>query len=301
MLASAFVAAVRRQGILPANFTSADILAMGDAEIASIFVPLLERMRQNYFVREATITADARNKFAIPQRAIAGGFRSVQLALGNGWVPVPQIDPTEADYVTAGPWPTGYVLDGGSIKLYPTGTTGTLRVQYAARPSAMVDETDSTKTKAITSVTPGPSTTTIICGGYVGSTIIDIVSGGPTHHLKAINATLTASTLVNTSELLDGIVAGTIPGSFDCVCFPGYTPFVPLPEELSAALVHRTAGVILRSLGYDEEAQQQLAVAGECIDACVPMLMPRNEGNPKTVRGGLRSAIGRGIRHSRWF
>ena len=67
-LTTAFVTAVRRQGSIPSSFTSADILAMRDGEIQAVFVPLLERLRQNFLVRELTAAPDSRGRVALPVR-----------------------------------------------------------------------------------------------------------------------------------------------------------------------------------------------------------------------------------------
>jgi hypothetical protein len=298
-LTTEFVTSVRRQGSIPTTMTTADILAVGDEEIQARFVALLESVRQNYMVRELIATPDVRGKVPLPPRASGAAVRSVQLQVGGTWRSLPQRQMEDWDGQSTG-YPDGYYLDAGSIVLLPTGTSGTLRIRYCARPSKMVDDSDGAKSKAITSVTPGPTTTTLVCGGYVGSTVIDIVAGGPAHQLKAINTTLTGSVSVSTADLLEGLIAGTLPGAYDCVCYPGTTPFVPLPEELFSALVHATAANILLTQGYLEEANAQEGKAQQCIEMARPMLLPRNEGNPQRVTGGLRRALGGGVGRRGW-
>jgi hypothetical protein len=291
-LTTEFATAVRRQGSIPSTMTTADILAVGDEEIQARFVALLESVRQNYMVREVVSTVDERGKVPLPPRASGAAVRSVQLQTnGNSWRSLPQRQMEDYDSRTTGE-PDGYYLDAGSIVLLPTGTTGTLRIRYCARPSKMLDDTFTAQCERIASVTPGPVTTTIACGGYVGSNTVDIVSGGPAHQLKAISAPLTASTQIATADLLDGLVASASPElAADFVCYPGLTPYVPLPEELFSALVHATAANILLAQGYLEEAGAQEGKAQACIQSAKPMLIPRNEGNPQRVAGGLRRAL----------
>lgn len=299
-LTSEFVAAVRRQGSIPSTMTAADIMAAGDEEIQARFVALLESVRQNYMVREIIATPDVRGKVPLPPRASGAAVRSVQLQVDNTWRSLPQRQMEDWDSQSTG-YPDGYYIDAGSIVLLPTGTSGTLRIRYCARPSKMADENDATKSKAITSVTPGAVTTTLVCGGYVGSTLIDIVAGGPAHQLKAISTTLTASTSVPTADLLEGLVAGSSTAQqFDAVCYPGFTPYVPLPEELFSALVHATAANVLLAQGYLEESSAQESKAQQCIEMARPMLLPRNEGNPQRVTGGLRRALGGGSFRRGW-
>lgn len=288
-LTTAFVNAVRRQGSIPTTLSSADILAIGDEEIQGRFIPLLESLRQNYFVREMTVSPDARGRVALPMRAIGAGLRSVQIALGSGWVSLPLRDLAEADYVGGGASPEAYAVDGGSIILLPTGSAGSLRIRYAARPGKMVLDTDPLLARAITSVVAGPTTTAITCAFTGSASMSDIISAGPAHQHKAIAANPTGvqpSFVFLNSELIEQPIAGDYMAGFDT------SPFVPLPEELFAALVHATAADILLSYGYLEEAGAQEKQADKITDRARLYLLPRNEGNPQTVKGGLRRALG---------
>ena len=287
-LTTRFVSAVRRQGSVPSTYTSADILAIGDGEIQSVFVPLLEQMRQNFFVRELTATVDARGRVALPARAIGATLRNVQLVVGTSWVNLPQRALEESGGTGTGQ-PSAYYLDAGSIALLPSGSTGTLRIRYTCRPGAMVLDTDAALSKALTAVgTPG-ATTTALTAAFTGAlTAIDILSSGPAHQVKAVGVVLSGTqpnlTCLN-ADLLEQPVVG------DYVAIADTSPFVPLPEELFAALVHRTAGVLLRSLAYEEEASSQLTLSAEAIERSKAMLMPRNEGNPQRFSGGIRAAL----------
>lgn len=288
-LTTDFVTAVRRQGSIPSSLTSADVLAIGDEEIQARFVPLLESVRQNYLVREVTVSPDARGRVALPIRAVGAALRSVQWYTGNGWVSLPQRDLGDADYLSAGAIPSAFAVDGGSILLLPTGTTATLRLRYAARPGRMCLDTDATLTARITSVTAGTTSTALAVAAYTGSNTIDVVSSGPAHQQKAIATTYTAPN-VPTADLLEQPIVG------DYIVVSDRTPFVPLPEELFSALVHATAANILLSLGYLEEAGAQEARSESIAVKAKEMLLPRVEGNPRQVKGGLL----RGLRGASW-
>lgn len=301
MLTSELVTAVRRQGSIPSTVTDATILAMGDEEIQGRFIPLLEVIRQNYFIREITATPDARGRIPVPGRAVGASLRNVQLYVNNSWQSLPLRAMEDADAIVSGSLPAAYYLDAGSICLLPNGSSGTVRIRYAARPGKMCLNTDGALCKIITAVTPGAVTTTIAAGGYVGSTLIDIISGGPAHQHKAILTTLTASTQVPTADLLEGLGTATSQGYVDYVTFPDMTPFVPLPEELFSALVHSVASNILLAKGYLEEASAQEKRAERLTSEARAFLMPRNEGNPQVVSGGLRRALmGGQSRRGRW-
>lgn len=293
MLATEFVAEVRRQGSIQASYLDSDILLDADKEIRAIFIPLLEGLRQNYLVRTITAQPDSRGRVPLPDRAVAASVRSVQLAIDQGWVPIPQRDMTDADFAYGGV-PSAYFIDGGSIQLLPTGSSGQLRIRYACRPGKMVLENDPSKAVRIDSVTTGASTYTFTTANvFTGSNTVDVVASGPAHQAKALS-TVRAGLVLQLADFQEAPTVG------DWLCLADTSPFVPLPEELSAALVHRVAAVILRALAYSEEAAQQEQLAQQVIDRCIPMLTPRNEGNPLPIRGGLRRALGLGGLWRRW-
>lgn len=340
-LTSVFLAAVRLQGSIPSTFRDADILNVGDGEIQTTFVPLLERLKSNFFVRNQIarqavklalefgesyppaagidITPDTRGRVQLPPRAIGAGLRSVQLNVGNSWVSLPQRSLEDADSLSTGD-AAAYYLDGGSMVLLPTGTTGTLRIRYACRPGKMVLDTDNTKAMKIQYVIEGDANFPYALAQLTGLALwdlthTDVIACGPAHQCKVIDALFVDNPsdpgiaqynfqssyiheTINNSQPQDVMANAAAPANAaslgdlpDYACAADCTPFVPLPEELYQSLVHRTAGVILRAYGYDEEASMQLQVAAESIQNATPMLMPRNEGNPERIRGGLRRAI----------
>lgn len=297
-LTTDFVAAVRRQGSIPSTTSAADILAEGDLCIVDDFVPLLEELRQNYFIREMTVSPDGRGRIAIPPRAVGATVRSVQLALQGGWVPLAQRDLADADYVANGPFPDGFAIDGGSIILLPTGSSGTLRLRYPARPGKMVLDTDANNAGRIDSLITGATTYTITTSPvFTGGSIIDVVSYGPAHQQKCLTATR-AGLVLQQSDFLETPVVG------DWLCTFDTSPFVPLPEELYGALVHATAANLLLARGYLAEAAAQQATAKDKVLQAKKFLIPRLEGNPKTVSGGLRRSMGstgRATWRGRWW
>lgn len=293
MLTSEFVTEVRRQGSISSDYIDTDILLDGDKEIRARFIPLLEQVRQNFFIRTLTASPDGRGRVPLPDRAVAAGVRSVQLAIDQGWVSIPQRDMAEADFAYGG-IPSAYFVDGGSIQLLPTGSSGSLRIRYACRPGKMVLDNDPSKAVRIDSVTTGASTYTVTTANvFTGSSTVDIVAAGPAHQAKAIS-TVRSGLVLTLADFQEAPVIG------DWLCIADTSPFVPLPEELSAALIHRVAAVILRALAYGEEAAQQAQLAEDVIARCIPMLTPRNEGNPLPIRGGMRRALGLGGFWRRW-
>lgn len=285
MLASEFVAAVRAQGKIPADVTDASILLFGDREVAGRMVPLLRSVRQEYLVAEMQASS-YNGRVALPHRSVVGGVRHVQLLVGDQAAHLPRVEP-EDDVATGGSNPSGWYVDGGSIVLVPRGSSGTLRMRYFLRPSKLVLESNATYCRSITSAAQASGGWTLTLSGAApsGSTF-DVVSSGPAHELVAID--LASSTSIPQASCLSTFSVTASPGY---VTQPGFTPYVPLPEELASACVHFVAGVILRSLGYDSEAQAQLGVAEGELELAKTMLAPRSEGNVKRLRGGVLQAL----------
>lgn len=291
MLVSAFITAVRRQGKITTDTTDAEILATGDLEIQGRLIPLLRLSHQEYFVAEVQATSYL-GRIALPGRSILGAVRHVQLMSGGRASRLPQVA-LEDDYLDSGSGvPESWYFDGGSIVLLPRGTNATVRLRYYLRPSKMVVEGSFSVPAGV-----AISTITILANGDhqlvlaapTGPGNIDVVTAGGAHAIAALEAPTTSLNVNQTlpaSSIISPISAG------DYVVAAGYSPFVPVPEEMAAPLVHQVAYVILRSLGYEAEAGSQKTLAEESMAQAKALLAPRSEGNPKRMRGGIRRALG---------
>lgn len=288
MLASELVAAVRRQGQIPADITDASILLAADMEIAGKLVPMIRQTHAEYFVSEVQVQS-YNGRVALPPRSIAGTVRHVQLMTGGVTQRLPMVALEDDKLGQSGSLPTGWYFDGGAVILLPRGCDATCRIRYYLRPSKLVLESDATKSLVLATATQssgGYSVTTAANSSTLG-TLADVISVGASHELDAIDVPTVASltTTISSALTLNPIIAGSY------LCKAGYSPFVPIPEELSAALTHQVACVLLRALGYDAEAGAQKAFASEALADGRSLLVPRSEGNPKRPRGGIRRAL----------
>jgi hypothetical protein len=288
MLVSEFVAAVRRQGQIPADFTDAMILAAGDMEIQGRLVPLIRQSHNEYFVSEVQATS-YNGRVALPPRSIAGTVRHVQLMTGGVTQRLPMVALEDDKLGQSGSLPTGWYFDGGAIILLPRGCDATVRLRYYLRPSKMAVETDATKFLVISTATQssgGYNVVTVSNSSTLGA-LVDVVNIGAAHEFDAIDVASVAATTtpISSTLTLNQIIAGSY------LCKAGYTPFVPLPEELFAALVHQVSMALLRALGYDAEASAQSQLAEKSLEEGRTLLAPRSEGNPKRIRGGTRRSL----------
>jgi len=307
-LTAAFVAAVRRQGSIPAQFSDSDILHAGDMEVQVRFLPQLRRMRAEYGVRRMLLSI-ANGRVVMPDRAQVAGIRLVQLVQGNALVTIPQVQPEDDYGSSVGGAPYGWYFDAAGINIVPSNATGQVLVRYyQSAPSMIPNTTDGVS--QITTVVEGATTVTGVCSPSIttGTTTHDIVSARPAHHTVIMGGVTVGATsysfptsAFSTRDSDRPLPLGSALSSLavgDYLAPNGRTPFVPLPEEMFGALVHRTTGVMLRASGYLEESEAQLALADGAEAAARDLLAPRSEGTPRSLLGGLSATMGR--RGWRW-
>lgn len=286
MLTTAFITEVQEAAQAPGNLTDAEILRVGDAIVRSRAVPYLRDCGANFLVRQATLALDAYGRARLPQRAVGAALRHVALVQGDYSVPLPLMGLEDVLSPQSGQ-PQGYYVDAGTIVALPRGTTGTLTVFYEVTPGMMVSATDTTQVAALTSVSVGASTTTVGVAAFSASTSsgLDIVSSGPAHECIAVSAPVTGTYVFTNTDLAGTAIVG------DYLAYPRVTPFLPVPEEMSGAMVWLTTAELLRRLGYLPEAAKALEDGMSALADIRNALVPRNSGNPRRLRGGLRSAL----------
>lgn len=288
-----FVTAVRREAQLPSvSVADADILGAGDLVVQGRVVPFLRAAGSEFMVRTESVTPDSNGRARLPLRAVGASTRLVQLVQGSSRYTLPLYGP-ESDTGQVGSPPFGYYMDAGSIVLLPAASAGTLLVRYEARPGRMVLSTDLTKAVIVSIVTAGATTTTVhLTGSLLGGVGLDCVTSGPAHEIIGLNFDMSSlggdDFLVTNADFINQPVIG------DWFCYADTTPFVPVPEELTAAVILLTASDMLDALGYGQEAAARGKRGDALIEAAKDAVTPRNEGNARRWMGGMRRAL-------RWF
>jgi len=305
-LTTVFVAAVRRQGSITAQYSDSDIMLSGDMEVQTRFLPLLRRMRAEYGVRRILVGI-TNGRVIMPDRSQVAGVRLVQWVQGNSLVTLPQVQPEDDYGIGAGGVPFGWYFDAAGINITPSNATGSVWVRYYQAAPSMILSSDAVSTSQITGVSVGAVNTTLTFGGTTVVATGDVISGRPSHHVVLPGLVSGTGTAVYSNSVYGSIDSdrpievGAITSTLsvgDWVAPNNRTPFVPLPEELFGALVHRTAGVMLRASGYLEESAAQLQLSDEAEALARDLLAPRSEGTPRALLGGLSRATGR--RTWRW-
>ena len=295
MLTSELVSAVRRQGAIPASVADSDVLDAADVELKGIVWPYLRQVNSDFGVREALLTP-VNGRAALPRRAVGAALRHVQVLIGNSYSALPQMTLEQDDGAVVAGYPSGFYVDAGAIVLIPRGSGAQLRVRYWPRPGKLVLETDETKVAVIGATATFSETKTLV---FIDGTLspsptpIDIISSASHHALLAIEESVTwddpNSCYVTTAGLFD------TPQRGDWLCVAGYSPVVPVPEELFSPLVYLTAASLQRALGYTAEADNNEGEAHRRMESCRDALAPRIQGNPPRLVGGTYAGMGRGF------
>lgn len=308
MLASEFLTQVRNLGMLPSASTQAlddvSILRHADMEVQTRLLPMLRRLNEEYLVASVDITA-VNGRVELPLRAAGAAVRHVQLVTtGGGLRPLPRLMPEQTyGYPTATTHAQGYYFDGGGLVLQPDGASGTVRLRYYMRPGAIrtlvtlptsyVGADPGGLIASVTADTPTIGRTTFVISQFtsgVPAGSVDFVSQGPAHDATNVSVAITGVSAtqfhVATSDLTRAVRVG------DYAYPAGYTPVVPVPEELSGVLVGLTVARALMACGYQSEAAQQLGDAEKSMLDVEQLLRPRSEGNPKVLTGGILAGLG---------
>jgi hypothetical protein len=146
---------------------------------------------------------------------------------------------------------------------------------------------------SVTPDTPSTGRTTFVISQFqtgIPTFPVDFISQGPAHDATNVSVAITGVSAtqfhVASSDLTRAVRVG------DYAYPTGYTPIVPLPEELSGVLVGLTVARALMACGYQSEAAQQLADAEKSMLEVEHLLRPRSEGNPKVLTGGILAGLG---------
>lgn len=284
------LASAKRRGMIPnaaGAISSTDLLAIANEELQSYMVDVLMDVGEEYFVStepvDYSITA-SQAAYAIPERAIDGTVRTVQISTDNGtsWATLPRLEPTRTVEFAATGNPVAYKVEGNYLVLVPapSTTSGTLRIKYHARPNRLV------ATDAVGEITVVDAATKTVTVGstlpatFSSTTTYDLVRGGPHFDCLAIDepvASITSNSITFTNALPSALQVG------DFVCLAGESPIPQLPVSLHDILVVRTVGTYLFSIGELNAAGAAEAMCERKKKAAIGRMKPRTQGSPRVV------------------
>jgi hypothetical protein len=275
-------------------------LSIADDVTAERILPAIHEVRADFGVvtKDYAITA-AQADYRVPSRAAFGVVREVSIIDANGvnGTDLPLATVEEMVRYGGSGTPVRHVIEGDRIVLLPTpaATTGTLRVKYYRRPSALVAASTSADEQPH-AITSGATTTQITIGTHAfdqtGETI-DIVQAKPPFDVLAMDVPVTTvdATTVSIGTAVTTAAVG------DYICGPGETPIPQLQAELHPVLAIGAAAEVLRRV-KDGQANAREAEFMAKLSAVVSAMAPRNHGETPRVVNHY-SALRYGMR--RWW
>lgn len=322
-LTSDLLADVRRSGMLPDSTPSgvadADILAHANKELQSRLLPLVNSVREEFYVQTVTQSLVAGQQFyRIPGRSIGNRLRDVLIQQSDGTqTNLVRLAPeayAELQTTVPGPYPWAFYLESDSVMLVPTPSTSgsaSLLFKYLIRPNFLVVHGDNKTPHVIAVTNNGNGTTTITHTGNssfnsTAAGSLDIVSIKPPFRTVMISTTPTAyatgTITVATSALPSDFTTANFGGGADVgavVSAAETSSVVQLPPEMHNVLYQRTLCRVLQSIGDLEALQAAEANAQQMERDAVGLVANRTEGEPKKVVSRLLFQPRR--RYGRWY
>lgn len=183
---TALVADVKITGMVPTIqplVTDAQIITAMDQELHNELAPVLMGVMEEYFVTSSDIAVTTGTEsYPIPQRAVGAKLRGVfWVNSSGGLLHIPRR--TLKDSRTS--WPlsnapfSGYYIQGNTIRFFPQAIpSGTIRVYYYRRVSALVAESAAAEVTAVNTTT-NKATVTTYPSSWTTGTVIDSIQGFP--------------------------------------------------------------------------------------------------------------------------
>jgi hypothetical protein len=298
------VDAVRRQAFMPdvadlvdstrAQFTDAELLAIGTEELQSSFAHLVRGQRDD--LRTAyfdTAIGTTPQRISLPERAMVRAVRRVHYVDTNGResYEIEELPPADAHRFTgefgAIGTRSGWYFEGDELVFPALPSEGSVRVYYQRALPRLVEVSDCAKIKSIAGysiTTDDPRPTWVVVGE-----ITDIVKGSSP--FTTIGTDLEVLGTAGTDEIeLDpfDVAACSQPGNlvtkrFDYVCRAGATCYPPIPQEWHAALASCITVRVLEALGDTQAAMLASSGRDRRIAAAVAAATPRNAGRGQRI------------------
>lgn len=318
-LSSDLLSDVRRSGMLPdsapSGVSDADILAHANKELQSRMLPLVNSVREEFYVQSQVVPLVANQQFyRIPGRSIGNRLRDVQLQLSDGSLQnltriAPEAVP-EMSSVTPAVTPFGYYLESDSVMVVPTpsAASASLVMKYLLRPGWLITHNDSQSPHVTTVTDLGGGLKRIAYTGNhnFGTNRLDIVSLKPPFRTVMIGVVPVAASMgqidVNASDLPSDFTTANFGGGANVgavVSLAENTPVIQLPPELQMVLNQRVLCRVLQSIGDLEALSAAEANAAQMERDAVGLIANRTEGEPKKVVGRLLSQPRRRLGY--WF
>lgn len=300
---TALLQSIRRHTGIPdthPSFTDTYVLADATEELHSYLLPLGLAQGQELWAgptgRVRLPVESGVAAYTIPSRAVGAKLRAARLLDSQG-------NPVHLNYYgreevarqrDSGDMPHGLVLEGGTLRLFPTprNLAGyVLEVDFYVRPAELV----TTPYAAYVATTPTPTTYTVVqvvrtpenAGLLAVGQLVDVVAGTPPFDTRVLEALVIDADDVGSGRwnLILDTTAEVFPG--DWVCPAGQSPVVQAPLEWHPLLALKVASRQASSLGDYDAARQKGGEGGQKERQAATLVRPRREDVTRKVRNGM--------------
>lgn len=293
----------RAQGRIPdadPEATDAKLLAIGNRQLSTRFVPLVRKARAEWYqtFENQTVTANVA-EYRIPHRATSSSVRAVVLIDTAGremeLQPVPITD--RHLYKPQTGEPLVYAIGDDSVVLLPTPsrTGDTLRIVYERRHSTLVDITYSATIATVVSAVSPYSVTLGSVGANLSTptgSLVDVIDHKSPFSLRVMGATVTGVTTF-TSPTGRSVAVGNYFVSAENTVIP------PIPAELHPLLALGIAAEWL--LPIDPSFSNVLATRlAEGLNETLGLMTQRQQGRKQKMKSH-NSQLRRGRVRRGWF
>lgn len=280
------LSAINRRAFIPTGqttFTDADLLAIASENIRNEIVPLIMKIREEYFVyhKDYAITAN-KQVYDIPPRAVGMVVREIHHINTSGTIQkLNRDEPEQLNSTTkTAAIPSAFFIKNNQIWLstIPSATDGaTLRVYFMLMPNELIVTTDAAVISNINTSTNVVSVSTIPSSWVTGN-IFDFIRQDGSHECVDFDQTsITVSgTDITFASLPDTLRTG------DYVALAGYSPLVQLKPELRDLVAQSVACYILEKMRLPG-AQSERQIYEKALINIRDMLVPRTQGSPRSV------------------
>lgn len=314
---TALIARAKLQELIPnssVTFTDDQVGSLMDQELQSYVVPLVQDVRQEYFIvtrdyvmPAVTGTVNVQNWLEVPDEATGLTLRDVYVTDDQGnFANIPRLSPEQAASRNSPVWwgttnsntawgQGGFYLQGNQLQLFPYSIANNrpMRLTFNRRPARLTKTSNCAQIISIIgdSVTLGASINSWSTGDY-----IDVIQNKLPHdYVQDLSATqslysspvglravLVASASGNTLTFDPGITASLHVG--DWVADYGFSPFAQLiPIEATNVLVQSTAVRLLEALGDRDGQKAAEAKLARMSKDLLGLISPRVQGKAQKI------------------
>jgi hypothetical protein len=276
------IASIKRLGSIPTTqnlIKQADFLALINEQLQSKLVPMLMKVREEYFGADFDYTIVAgQSTYRIPQRAIGGKLRDVQYVTSSYASSLPRIDESE---ITSSSSLRGFAIAGNSVLLSPTpqSSTDKLRLKHYRRPNTVTDVSSAGQIQSI-NLSTNQVTCLTVPTTFATGVLCDMVKAQAGFECLQIDSAITniSGSTITFASLPTDIAVG------DFITIATESPLPQIPQELHPVLAQMVVVKCLEALSDSEGLQNAKANLNESMKEVMDLIAPRVDGAQKKIK-----------------